>query len=142
MYAQIIHDSHVDSLISKHTVMHMVKKKWEREGGGGGLLLWMKGNEEEANSSGLVTTWANEMKEEMKRVCYLAGPLLETSLSQFCPRMISLVLVGDLGEHELSSAAVATSFTNVTGFSLIVSLFQFVILFHCCRWTWYLWWAP
>ncbi|KAK9008649.1 hypothetical protein V6N11_075535 [Hibiscus sabdariffa] len=40
---------------------------------------------------------------------------------QYCIQMISVILVGHLGELPLSAASMATSFATVTGFSLLVN---------------------
>lgn len=81
-------------------------------------LLWKEGGEEER---GGVVGWRVYV-EEAKRVGCLAGPMVAVSLSQYLQQVISLMMVGHLGELALSSAAIATSLAGVTGFSLLVSL--------------------
>jgi len=61
--------------------------------------------------------------EEVKRVGYLAGPMIGVILSQYFLQIISMVMVGRLGKLALSSTAIAISLCNVSGFSVIVSLF-------------------
>ena len=61
-----------------------------------------------------------EILEEMKRLCYLAGPMVAVTLSFFLLNVISLMMVGHLGELPLSSTAIAISFAGVTGFSVLV----------------------
>ena len=61
--------------------------------------------------------------EEMKRVGYLAGPMINVTLSQYFLQIISMMMVGHLGKLVLSSTAIAISLCAVSGFSLIVSLF-------------------
>ncbi|XBI83774.1 hypothetical protein VPH35_092240 [Triticum aestivum] len=56
---------------------------------------------------------------EVKKQLYLAGPLIAGCLLQNVVQMISVMFVGHLGELALSSASIATSFANVTGFSLM-----------------------
>ncbi|KAH1080531.1 hypothetical protein J1N35_020292 [Gossypium stocksii] len=57
--------------------------------------------------------------EEVKKQVWLAGPLIGVSLFQYSIQMISVMLVGHLGELPLSAASMATSFATVTGFSLL-----------------------
>ncbi|KAJ4868119.1 MATE efflux family protein [Raphanus sativus] len=56
----------------------------------------------------------------MKKVSYMAAPMVAVSVSQYLLQVISMVMAGHLDELSLSSVAIATSFTNVTGFSLLV----------------------
>ena len=72
-------------------------------------------------------TWG-VIGQEAKRLCYIAGPMAAVTLSQFLLQMISLMMVGHLGELSLSSSSIAISFCNVTGFSVLVSSFSFVPL--------------
>jgi MATE family multidrug resistance protein len=58
--------------------------------------------------------------EEVKRQLWLAGPLIAANLLQNLIPMISVMLVGHLGELALAGASVANSFATVTGFSLMV----------------------
>ncbi|KAB2054984.1 hypothetical protein ES319_A11G004600v1, partial [Gossypium barbadense] len=87
---------------------------------------------EAVNSNGI-----NEVRrkkiiwEEAKKQVWLAGPLIGVSLFQYSIQMISVMLVGHLGELPLSAASMATSFATVTGFSLLVILkheFVFVLV--------------
>ncbi|CAN1268962.1 Protein DETOXIFICATION 16 [Linum perenne] len=57
--------------------------------------------------------------EEMKRMIWLAGPLIAVSLLQYSMNLISVMFVGHLGELSLSSASIATSFASATGFTLL-----------------------
>lgn len=66
--------------------------------------------------------------EEMKKMSYIAMPMVLVTVSQNLLRVISMMMVGHLGELSLSSAAVATSLTNVTGFSLMVIYFLYLLL--------------
>ncbi|CAG7903952.1 unnamed protein product [Brassica rapa] len=56
----------------------------------------------------------------MKKVSYMAAPMVAVSVSTYLLQVISMVMVGHLDELSLSSVAIATSLTNVTGFSLLV----------------------
>ncbi|KAH7682661.1 multidrug resistance protein MATE family protein [Dioscorea alata] len=59
---------------------------------------------------------------EVKRQLWLAGPLIAVSLLQYFLQVISLMFVGHLGELALSGASMATSFANVSGFSLLLGM--------------------
>lgn len=61
-----------------------------------------------------------EVKEEVKKQVWLAGPLVAVNLLQYCLQLISVMFVGHLGQLPLSGASMATSFGSVTGFSLLV----------------------
>ncbi|XP_059640443.1 protein DETOXIFICATION 16-like [Cornus florida] len=59
---------------------------------------------------------------ELKEQLQLAGPLIVVGFLQYSLQMISVMFVGRLGELSLSSAAMATSFAGVTGFSLMLGM--------------------
>ncbi|KAI8534503.1 hypothetical protein RHMOL_Rhmol10G0095000 [Rhododendron molle] len=60
-----------------------------------------------------------EFVGEMKKVGSIATPMVVVTVSQYLLLVVSMSMAGHLGEISLSSAAIATSFTNVTGFSLL-----------------------
>ncbi|KAL7101686.1 hypothetical protein ACP275_08G070200 [Erythranthe tilingii] len=60
--------------------------------------------------------------EELKKVSYIAAPMVVVTVSQSLSRVASMMMVGHLGELPLSGAAVATSFTNVTGLSILFGM--------------------
>jgi len=65
--------------------------------------------------------WWRLWAREAGRVGYLALPMLVVSMSQNVVQVSSNMMVGHLpGVLPLSSAAIATSLANVTGFSLLV----------------------
>ncbi|KAJ6806122.1 protein DETOXIFICATION 12-like isoform X2 [Iris pallida] len=66
--------------------------------------------------------WVGELKEEGRRLGHLAGPMVAVTLSQYLLQVISSMMVGHLGELPLSSAAIATSLSGVTGFSLLLGM--------------------
>ncbi|XVF31725.1 hypothetical protein REPUB_Repub17cG0017000 [Reevesia pubescens] len=74
------------------------------------------------------TTWkkpwgtTSTFVKELKKVSYMAAPMVVVSVSQYLLQVISLMMVGHIGELALSGIAIATSFTNVTGFSLLFGL--------------------
>ncbi|XP_038697385.1 protein DETOXIFICATION 14-like isoform X2 [Tripterygium wilfordii] len=57
--------------------------------------------------------------KELKKVSYIAAPMVTVSVLQYLLQVVSVVMVGHLGQLVLSSVAIATSLTNVTGFSLL-----------------------
>ncbi|KAF3652968.1 putative eukaryotic translation initiation factor 5-like [Capsicum annuum] len=66
------------------------------------------------------TTWTS-FSEALKKVSYIAIPMVLATVSQHLVRVLSMMMIGHLGEFSLSGASVATSLTNVTGFSVILS---------------------
>ncbi|KAL3824116.1 hypothetical protein ACJIZ3_020145 [Penstemon smallii] len=60
--------------------------------------------------------------EELKRLGYLAGPMVAVTLSNYLLQIICLSMVGHLGELSLSSTAIALSLAGVTGFSLLMGM--------------------
>ena len=75
------------------------------------------------NKESKICKWDGFM-EEMKKMSCIAIPMVLVTVSQNLLRVISMMMVGHLGELSLSGAAVATSLTNVTGFSLMVLYFS------------------
>jgi multidrug resistance protein, MATE family len=67
-------------------------------------------------------TWS-VIAEELKKLCYLAGPMVAVTSSQLLLPVISVMMVGHLGELSLASTSMANSLCSVTGFSLLVSSF-------------------
>jgi multidrug resistance protein, MATE family len=57
---------------------------------------------------------------EVRRQVGLAAPLVACSLLQYSLQVVSVMFAGHLGELSLSAASVASSFANVTGFSVLV----------------------
>jgi MATE family multidrug resistance protein len=68
--------------------------------------------------------------EEVKRQLWLAGPLIAGNLMQNLVPMISVMLVGHLGELPLAGASMANSFATVTGFSLLVRAYTYLFCVH------------
>ncbi|KAB5538142.1 hypothetical protein DKX38_015675 [Salix brachista] len=66
-------------------------------------------------------TWA-VFTQEVKRLGYIAGPMVAVILTQYFLQVISMMMVGHLGELALSSAAMALSLSGVTGFSLMLGM--------------------
>ncbi|KAJ6402488.1 hypothetical protein OIU84_014562 [Salix udensis] len=57
-----------------------------------------------------------------KRVSCMAAPMMVASVTLYLLQVVSLMMAGHLSELSLSGVSIATSFTNVTGFSLLVGL--------------------
>ncbi|XP_073150067.1 protein DETOXIFICATION 14-like [Henckelia pumila] len=56
---------------------------------------------------------------ELNKMCWIAFPMVVVSVSQYMLRAVALMMLGHLSELALSSASIASSLTNVTGFSVI-----------------------
>ncbi|KAE9615661.1 hypothetical protein Lalb_Chr04g0257701 [Lupinus albus] len=59
--------------------------------------------------------------EELKKVGSIAVPMVVVTMLQYLLQVVSLMMVGHLGKLSLSSVALATSLTNVSGFGILVS---------------------
>ncbi|KAF3956937.1 hypothetical protein CMV_018001 [Castanea mollissima] len=57
--------------------------------------------------------------QELKKASSIAAPMVVVSILQYLLQVVSIIMVGHLGELSLSGVAIATSLTNVTGFSLL-----------------------
>lgn len=60
--------------------------------------------------------------EEMKKVNNIAIPMIVVTLAQYMLRVSPLFMLGHLGQLSLSSASIATSLSNVTGFSVLFGM--------------------
>ncbi|CAN1176094.1 Protein DETOXIFICATION 12 [Linum perenne] len=60
--------------------------------------------------------------QEAKMLGYIAVPMVAVNLSMCALNVVSLMMVGHLGELALSSSAIAISLSNVTCFSLLVGM--------------------
>ncbi|KAH7835768.1 hypothetical protein Vadar_029671 [Vaccinium darrowii] len=81
-----------------------------------GLLVVKEG---EKGSGSRSITWG-VLAEEMKRLGPIAAPMVAVTLTQDVLQVISTMMVGHLGELALSSTAIATSISGVTGYSFLV----------------------
>ncbi|KAI4313854.1 hypothetical protein L6164_026801 [Bauhinia variegata] len=66
-------------------------------------------------------TWAS-FSQEVKRISFLAGPMVVVISSQYLIQVVSTMMVGHLGELSLSSASLAISLSGVTGFSFLMGM--------------------
>ncbi|XVF11667.1 hypothetical protein REPUB_Repub08aG0046900 [Reevesia pubescens] len=78
-------------------------------------------DKEETGSSNSWLRWAVFM-EEVKRLGYLAGPMVSVTISQYLLQVISTMMVGHLGELALSGSSIAVSLSGVTGFSFLLGM--------------------
>ncbi|EEF30164.1 TRANSPARENT TESTA 12 protein, putative [Ricinus communis] len=62
------------------------------------------------------------LREEVKKMGYIAGPMVAVNVSHYFLQVMSVMMVGHLGELSLSSTAIAISFCAVTGFSLVFGM--------------------
>lgn len=87
------------------------------------LLLSPKQREEEIirSSSNSSLTW-RVLFEEVKKLGSIAAPLVAVLLSQYLLQVISIMMVGHLGELSFSSTALAISLSSVTGFSILLGM--------------------
>ncbi|XP_034700930.1 protein DETOXIFICATION 12-like [Vitis riparia] len=60
--------------------------------------------------------------EEVKRLGCLAAPMVAVVLSQYLVQVVSVMMVGHLGELALSSTAIAISLSGVSGFSFLLGM--------------------
>ena len=93
-----------------------------------GKLWWWR-----RSSAASEGRWA-EATAEAGRLAALAAPMIAVALLQLTMQLISTVMVGHLGEVPLAGAAIANSLTNVSGFSVLVSLIMsLTLLFLFCN---------
>ncbi|XP_031110374.1 protein DETOXIFICATION 14-like [Ipomoea triloba] len=59
---------------------------------------------------------------ELKDVSHIALPMIIVTVSQYLLRTSPMLMLGHLGELPLSSASIATSLCNVTGYSLLFGM--------------------
>ncbi|XP_010488661.1 PREDICTED: protein DETOXIFICATION 3 [Camelina sativa] len=68
-------------------------------------------------------TWqSGQLYVELKKVSRLAAPMATVTVAQYLLPVISVMVAGHNGELQLSGVALATSFTNVSGFSIMFGL--------------------
>lgn len=66
-----------------------------------------------------LTVW-----QEVRRQCWLAGPMVCVNLLQYSITVVSVAFVGHLGELELASASIANSLAGVLGYYVLVCTFS------------------
>lgn len=65
---------------------------------------------------------------ELKNVSRMAAPMATVTVAQYLLPVISVMVAGHRGELQLSGVALATSFTNVSGFSIMVTSYLSSVL--------------
>lgn len=65
----------------------------------------------------------SEFVKEFKKLSHIAAPMVGIFLFDYLLQVASTMMVGHLGQLQLASVAIATSLTNVVGFSFLVSLY-------------------
>ncbi|KAH0874912.1 hypothetical protein HID58_072274 [Brassica napus] len=100
-------------MIGSNKLISKSPEKQEMDSAEKGLLV--HGEEEEVNTKDVLL-------REMGRLSYIAGPMVAVNSSMYFLQVISIMMVGHLGELYLSSTAIAVSFCSVTGFSLVFGL--------------------
>ncbi|KAJ4897544.1 MATE efflux family protein 5 [Raphanus sativus] len=69
------------------------------------------------------TTWQRgQLTVELKKTSLLAAPMAIVTFAEYLLPVISVMVAGHNGELQLSGVALATSFTNVSGFSILYGL--------------------
>ncbi|KAF3444318.1 hypothetical protein FNV43_RR14008 [Rhamnella rubrinervis] len=68
------------------------------------------------------TSRRSSLTEEFKNLISMAAPMVVVSVSQYLFQVVSVMMAGHIDELSLSGVALASSFTNVTGFSFLVGL--------------------
>ncbi|CAH8382844.1 unnamed protein product [Eruca vesicaria subsp. sativa] len=69
------------------------------------------------------TTWQRgQLIVELKKLSLLAAPMAIVTFSEYLLPVISVMVAGHYSELQLSGVALATSFTNVSGFSILYGL--------------------
>ncbi|KAK3189565.1 hypothetical protein Dsin_029126 [Dipteronia sinensis] len=87
------------------------------------LLLSSESEEEKAkNIENDRSITRDVLFAEVKRLGVIAGPMVAVTLSQYLLQVISLMMVGHLGELALSSTAITISLAGVTGFSVLMGM--------------------
>ncbi|KAL9148232.1 hypothetical protein ABFS82_12G028400 [Erythranthe guttata] len=85
------------------------------------LLLLVPDNDDAREEKDSTKKWEAFVRE-LNMVSYIAMPMVVVSVSQYMLRAVSLMMLGHLGELALSGASIATSLSNVTGFSLLTGM--------------------
>ncbi|CAM8983797.1 unnamed protein product [Rhodiola kirilowii] len=63
-----------------------------------------------------------KFKMELKKVGGTAAPMVVVAVVQYLLQVVSVIMVGQIDAMSLAAVAIATSFTNVTGFSFLVGM--------------------
>lgn len=89
------------------------------------MVVPMRDVEADLSEKYEITDWSKTLSkygEELKKTSRIAAPMVAVSVLQYLLQVISVMMVGHVNQLTLASVAIATSLTNVTGFSLLVSI--------------------
>ncbi|KAL1810074.1 hypothetical protein ACET3Z_027064 [Daucus carota] len=89
------------------------------------MAVPMRDVEVEVSEKDGITSWRGTLLkygEELKKTSRIAAPMVAVSVLQYLLQVISVMLVGHVNQLTLAGVAIATSMTNVTGFSLLSGL--------------------
>nr|KYP42243.1 Protein TRANSPARENT TESTA 12 [Cajanus cajan] len=86
------------------------------------LAPLLRKSSEQENNNGAESP-GNTFCQELKRVSSMAAPMVAVTVSQYLLQVVSLMMVGHLGILvSFSGVAIATSFAEVTGFSVLLGM--------------------
>ncbi|KAF3795001.1 hypothetical protein EJ110_NYTH06237 [Nymphaea thermarum] len=83
---------------------------------------WGSTGSKNSGSSWVGDGWWGSGMREMRRQGVIALPLVLVTMFQFLLQIVSLMMVGHLSSLSLSSAAIASSLCNVTGYIILLCL--------------------
>ncbi|XP_021296614.1 protein DETOXIFICATION 9-like [Herrania umbratica] len=81
--------------------------------------LLLPEREREREKRTWTVSWGSFL-EELKKLIRIAAPMVVVTVSRYLLQLIAVMMAGHLGELSLSGIALASSFANVTGFSLLL----------------------
>lgn len=86
--------------------------------------LLAKSGEEEGGNNGVVMSSSDSSTfcQELKRLSSMAAPMVAVTVSQYLLQVVSMMMVGHIGKLAFSGVAIATSFAEVTGFSVLIGM--------------------
>ncbi|XP_028785538.1 protein DETOXIFICATION 9-like [Neltuma alba] len=79
----------------------------------------------EGENNGVVVSSSSDNStfcQELKRVSSMAAPMVAVTVSQYLLQVVSMMMVGHIGKLAFSGVAIATSFAEVTGFSVLIGM--------------------
>ncbi|XP_027351746.1 protein DETOXIFICATION 3-like [Abrus precatorius] len=74
------------------------------------------------NNGVSVTSKTSNFLQQLKILSFMAAPMVVVTVSQFLLQVVSLMMAGHLGQLSLAGVALATSFADVTGFSILMGM--------------------
>eukprot|EP01018_Ginkgo_biloba_P005192 Gb_06416 [translate_table: standard] len=86
------------------------------------FLVLLASNRNDELKPSIVKCSGGVVWDELKKQCWIAGPMIAMNLLQYSWQVTSLLLVGNLGELALPSASIATAFISAIGFSMMMGM--------------------